>query len=165
VLTLFPYLFSISLFQHEQRMVGLCAEGNYLLCHVFLQRLPCTSCSGVISKSFRFHLFESKRRGMLDTVTKPKNAHKFMKIHFKRSNSSYMFRPLMWPCSGRCITKSKYIEILQNLCEAVHLCALFRISGNVTRFSPSTSLFSCQCHCTQGCEVGTQKLRLRLLDF
>jgi hypothetical protein len=27
--------------------------------------------------------------------------------------TSYMFRPLMWPSSGRCITKDRYIEILQ----------------------------------------------------
>jgi hypothetical protein len=27
----------------------------------------------------------------------------------------YMFRPLMWPSAGRCITKDRYIEILQKV--------------------------------------------------
>jgi hypothetical protein len=34
------------------------------------------------------------------------NAHKFMKLYYKRSNNSYMFRPVMLPSSGRCITKN-----------------------------------------------------------
>jgi hypothetical protein len=29
--------------------------------------------------------------------------------------SSYTFRPLIWPNSGRCFTKDRYIEISQNI--------------------------------------------------
>jgi hypothetical protein len=38
-----------------------------------------------------------------------------MKIYYKRSDASYMFRPLVCPSSGRCVTKNKYIEMLQKL--------------------------------------------------
>jgi hypothetical protein len=44
-----------------------------------------------------------------------------MKIQYKRSNTFYMFLPLMWPSSGRCVTKNKYTEMLQKLCEPVHM--------------------------------------------
>jgi hypothetical protein len=68
----------------------------------------------------------------LDMVAKkPTNAHKFMKIYYKRSNTSYMFRPLMWPSSGRCVTKDKYSEMLQKLCEPMQ-CKLSNIK--ITRF-------------------------------
>jgi hypothetical protein len=45
-------------------------------------------------------------------VLKPTNAHKFMKIGYKRSNTcySYMFGH---PLSGRCLRKNKYFDLLQ----------------------------------------------------
>jgi hypothetical protein len=42
-----------------------------------------------------------------------------MNIYYTHSNTSYMFRPLMWPSSERCVTKNKYIEMLQKICEPV----------------------------------------------
>jgi hypothetical protein len=36
-----------------------------------------------------------------------------MKVYYKRSNASYMSRPLTWPSLRMCITKNKYIEMLQ----------------------------------------------------
>jgi hypothetical protein len=44
-----------------------------------------------------------------------------MKMYYKRSNTAYMFRQLIWPSSGRCITKNKYIEMLQKLREPIHI--------------------------------------------
>jgi hypothetical protein len=46
-------------------------------------------------------------------VTKPTNARKFIKMYYKRSDTSYMFRPLMWPSSERYVTENKHIEMLQ----------------------------------------------------
>ena len=36
----------------------------------------------------------------------------------------YMFRPFMWPSLGRCITKDRYIEILQPCLDGdlLHIC-------------------------------------------
>jgi hypothetical protein len=58
-------------------------------------------------------------------------AHKFGKISSTRCNSSYMFRPLMWLSSGRCVTKNKYIEMLQNLVNQ-STCTVLNIK--ITRF-------------------------------
>ena len=41
--------------------------------------------------------------------------------------SSYMFRPLMWPSSGRCITKYRYIEILQKFSTKAHVVKYYKI--------------------------------------
>jgi hypothetical protein len=38
-----------------------------------------------------------------------------MKIYYKRIIPSYVFRPLIWPSSGRCVTTNKYTEVLQNV--------------------------------------------------
>jgi len=37
-----------------------------------------------------------------------------MKVYYSYYTpyTSYMFRAVMWPFSGKCITKDKYIEIL-----------------------------------------------------
>jgi hypothetical protein len=51
----------------------------------------------------------------LDVITTPTNVHKFVKTYYKRSNTSYMFRPLMWPSTGTCVTKNKCIEMLRML--------------------------------------------------
>jgi hypothetical protein len=47
-----------------------------------------------------------------------------MKIYYKCSNTSYMFRPLMWPSSGRCVTKNKYTEMLK--CKGYHYVCIFK---------------------------------------
>jgi hypothetical protein len=44
-----------------------------------------------------------------------------MKIDYERSKASYKFQPLMWPSSGRCVTKNKYIEMLQKFSEPIHM--------------------------------------------
>jgi hypothetical protein len=55
-----------------------------------------------------------------------------MKIYmYKRSNTSYMFRSLMWPFSGRCVTKNKYVEMLQNF---VNQCTCKILSIKITWF-------------------------------
>jgi len=48
VLTVSPYLFSFSLFQHEQCALAICVEGNCVHCDLFLRQLSCTFCSGVL---------------------------------------------------------------------------------------------------------------------
>jgi hypothetical protein len=45
-------------------------------------------------------------------------ATKCTSVYASRSHvlyTCYMFRPLMWPSSGRCTTKNTYIEMLQKL--------------------------------------------------
>jgi len=50
---------------------------------------------------------------LLPWVTKPTNAQKCTKLSYITNTlSSYMFRPLLWPYSGKFITKDGYIEIL-----------------------------------------------------
>jgi hypothetical protein len=44
-----------------------------------------------------------------------------MKMYYKSNNTSYMFRPLMWPPSARCVMNNKYIKILQKLREPEHM--------------------------------------------
>ena len=44
---------------------------------------------------------------------KPTNGHKCMKVCYKHTYTSYMFWPLMWPSLGRCVTKERYLKILQ----------------------------------------------------
>jgi hypothetical protein len=55
-------------------------------------------------------------------ILKPTNAHKCTKVYYTHCMPPffYMFRPLMWPSSGRCIIKNTYIEILQKLMEPMH---------------------------------------------
>ena len=48
----------------------------------------------------------------LDTVSKQTNAHTCMKVYYTHT-LYHMFRPLMWPSSGKCITKYRHIEIFQ----------------------------------------------------
>jgi hypothetical protein len=64
----------------------------------------------------------------------PATAHKFVKIPSKLSNTSYMFRPLMWLSSGRCVTKNTYTEMLQNL---VNQCTCAVLNIKITRFKIS----------------------------
>jgi hypothetical protein len=45
--------------------------------------------------------------------------------------TSYIFRPLMWPSSGRCITKNTYIEILQTLMEPTHIYKILNFKKNI----------------------------------
>jgi hypothetical protein len=61
----------------------------------------------------------------------PATAHKFVKISSKRCNSCYMFRPLMRLSSGRCVTKKKYTEMLQNL---GNQCTCTVLNIKITRF-------------------------------
>jgi len=45
---------------------------------------------------------------------KPIDAQNCIKVFIlKTYYAYYMFRPLLWPCLGRCITKGGYIEIVQ----------------------------------------------------
>ena len=53
----------------------------------------------------------------LDMIPKPTNARQCVEVygthtHTHTPNTAHMFRPLIWPSSGRCITKDRYIEIL-----------------------------------------------------
>jgi hypothetical protein len=64
-------------------------------------------------------------------VTKTKNAHTIMKIYYKRSYTSYTFRPLMWPSSGTYVTKNKYTEMLQNY---VNQCTRKILINKMSRF-------------------------------
>jgi hypothetical protein len=64
-------------------------------------------------KHDRVQMIHSRALNTLIWRLNPTNAHEFMKLYYKRSNAYYMFRPLMWPSSGRCVTKNKYIDILQ----------------------------------------------------
>jgi hypothetical protein len=57
---------------------------------------------------------------------KSTNADKFVNKYFKRSNSYYMFRPLMWPC----VKKIKYIETLQMF---VNQCTSKTLDIKITR--------------------------------
>ena len=41
-----------------------------------------------------------------------------------------MFRPLMWPSSGRCITKNMYVEILQKFLEPMHMYKIQDFNNN-----------------------------------
>jgi hypothetical protein len=68
---------------------------------------------------------------LLDMVTKTNNAHMCMNIYYKRSNTCYMFRTLMWPSSWRCVTKNKHIEMLQMF---VNECACKILNIKITWF-------------------------------
>ena len=50
-----------------------------------------------------------------DMVTKPINANQSIKVSYYVMNilRPYIFRPLLWPSSGRWITKNGFIDILQ----------------------------------------------------
>jgi hypothetical protein len=45
---------------------------------------------------------------MLDMVAKTNKGTQVYENIFKRSNASDMFRPLMWPSSGRCLVAETY---------------------------------------------------------
>ena len=47
----------------------------------------------------------------LDAISKQMNM--CMKACYSHRIPTYMFRPLMYPSSGRCITKDRYSEIVQ----------------------------------------------------
>jgi hypothetical protein len=52
-----------------------------------------------------------------------------MKIYYKSSNASYMFRSLMWPSSGQCFMKNKYIDMLQKFLKQ-YTCKILDIKIN-----------------------------------
>ena len=43
--------------------------------------------------------------------------------------ASYLFWPLLWPSSGRCITKDGYYKILQKVHEPMHRCKILNFDN------------------------------------